>query len=916
MLAPEVFDGRPDFRSDQYSLALVFAELLTGRLPFQGKTTGELARQHLASQPDLDALPPADRPIVQRALAKNPLDRFSTCKQFVAQLQRVRASALPLVAKTTSPEEVNSVKRQESSLGNTLEFNATEKSAQGTVEFSQAPTKPESFSDSEQSRCYFLAVGGMGCRTLANLRSKVYQNCDARLSADDHGWLAIDTACESLQDLVDCRNEKSQLKHDQIVQLQLYEPIEYRNADPVVLEPISRRWLYNIPKSLRTEGVRPLALLTMLDHYDALRRKIKQDLEKLIAEHQQDSQCTEPLRIYLMNSIHGGTGSSLFCEIALVVRRVMTELNFSNYRICGNVLWAMTLQSTVASMPAATALTSINELQRLMEDDAVVPPVYRLEHEHSATHRPFDWVTLIDGGLHGDAKSEEPAIESLANHVFADSQTVLSALLAEDRTRSSADDWLRTAIATPLQLFDPVDKEALKTMCVLLAVNKAKAYLQGSKSSSSNWSKTHNSTTAASGMEVPLTELASVELTNRIANKIGIATEADSFEKQRAAKDGKEFLTAWARRISPSSKMNEMQMAEDLQKFRDAIRAIVATKVYTWKQVERIQLNAVEGILDYCDQGLDPLVQYFCKILNCSPESLKQNVVKYLRLFTEQCLLQLKRFQEESKDLTRRVESWSISLSADAKMDQNDLENRVQRLPTEIQALVARVTEVVANAIHTQIIRIVSSGVHEQSLHMDVKHDRPVFGVEQSLNSLIKTAREAFAKTSRTLNIDFSNYKHDQADEATDTLQIQEMDSCSPQLARYGSTLARFAIAPEQHFELLEGVLDCRGIRKSTCPIPAPLSFGVMLACDGVYKGSIRALTEYCRPSAKTLQLAERLHSRVDVDWAPIASMFEVSDLESNDKNSEQELPPTTATEQTAIPALPLPDSSLPIPGS
>ena len=36
--SPEVFDGRPSRHSDQYSLAIVYQEMLTGALPFPGRT--------------------------------------------------------------------------------------------------------------------------------------------------------------------------------------------------------------------------------------------------------------------------------------------------------------------------------------------------------------------------------------------------------------------------------------------------------------------------------------------------------------------------------------------------------------------------------------------------------------------------------------------------------------------------------------------------------------------------------------------------------------------------------------------------------------------------------------------------------------------------------------------------------------
>ncbi len=49
--APESFDSRPSRHSDQYSLAIVYQEMLTGVLPFPGKTTAQLMSQHLYSKP-------------------------------------------------------------------------------------------------------------------------------------------------------------------------------------------------------------------------------------------------------------------------------------------------------------------------------------------------------------------------------------------------------------------------------------------------------------------------------------------------------------------------------------------------------------------------------------------------------------------------------------------------------------------------------------------------------------------------------------------------------------------------------------------------------------------------------------------------------------------------------------------------
>ena len=96
--APETFDGWLSRFSDQYSLAIVYQELLTGQRPFTGSTMRRLVLQHLQGDPDVSPLPARDRPVVQRALAKNPDNRFASCLDFVEALEAAgvaRPGAVP-----------------------------------------------------------------------------------------------------------------------------------------------------------------------------------------------------------------------------------------------------------------------------------------------------------------------------------------------------------------------------------------------------------------------------------------------------------------------------------------------------------------------------------------------------------------------------------------------------------------------------------------------------------------------------------------------------------------------------------------------------------------------------------------------------------------------------------------------------
>src|SRR5262249_18007281 len=73
--APEFLKGRVSPHSDQYSLAVAYCLLRSGRPPFTGGPA-QVMMGHLYETPDLTALPEAEQEIALRALAKDPNDRW------------------------------------------------------------------------------------------------------------------------------------------------------------------------------------------------------------------------------------------------------------------------------------------------------------------------------------------------------------------------------------------------------------------------------------------------------------------------------------------------------------------------------------------------------------------------------------------------------------------------------------------------------------------------------------------------------------------------------------------------------------------------------------------------------------------------------------------------------------------------
>ncbi len=89
-LGPEPETASPSAQ-DQYSLAVVYCELLSGNLPYRANALAELRRLQREVDPDLRNVPLSDWPALERALSPDPERRFPTCRDFVVGLYAAHA---------------------------------------------------------------------------------------------------------------------------------------------------------------------------------------------------------------------------------------------------------------------------------------------------------------------------------------------------------------------------------------------------------------------------------------------------------------------------------------------------------------------------------------------------------------------------------------------------------------------------------------------------------------------------------------------------------------------------------------------------------------------------------------------------------------------------------------------------------
>lgn len=371
---PETFEGRVSRHSDQYSLAVVYQELLTGRRPFHAANVHQLILQQLREPPDLSALPASDQEPVRRALSKIPENRHASCVDFVRALRGLAVEPTSLeeltppdgAAPDTEPSPVAAIMG-----GRKAAPKRAWISTPAETRPVPPPPLPELTGPGELFPALVIGVGGAGLSVLRHLRAELEARFGTPDALPNVRLLYIDTDEQAARAAIHTGRRVS-LRPTQVAVIPLRRASHFlrRQAGrPPIDRWFNTRLLYRLQRTQETGGIRSLGRLAFVDNFPALSTRLRSEL----------AACTDPAvmdaarrdtglalrsnrpRVYVAAGLGGGTGGGVFIDLAYATRNCLRWLGHGTAEIVGLfVLPAGASADVVALGNAHAALVELN----------------------------------------------------------------------------------------------------------------------------------------------------------------------------------------------------------------------------------------------------------------------------------------------------------------------------------------------------------------------------------------------------------------------------------------------------------------------------------------------------------------------------------------------------------------------------
>jgi serine/threonine protein kinase len=433
---PETFEGRISTHSDQYSLAIVYQELLTGKRPFQAGNVHQLILKHLNESPDLSPLPIGDREVLARALAKDPRDRFPSCLDMVRALRK--ADPAPATHEAPGPngaEASHQLSNEVAPASSLLEIEGEpptalmHRPARTTASPSQpaaaAPeaqplTVAEIQGDGELFPALVVGLGKLGFLALSHLRSELTQRVGGPEAIPNVRLLYIDTDQDAWMEAATAGT--GHLNTSEVLWTPLRRARHFlrpREGRPKLENWLDPRLLYRIQRTQETGGLRVLGRLAFVDNHRSIRDRLQAELEQITDERALETAIKKTgramrsnvPRVYVVAGLGGGSGSGMFIDLAYTARDCLKRLGYAHREVMGLFVLAAADKRPNSIIPLGNTFAAVTELHHFSSPGAVFSATY---DEREATiyeaSRPFDRCFLISAASEEKKESDIPSL--------------------------------------------------------------------------------------------------------------------------------------------------------------------------------------------------------------------------------------------------------------------------------------------------------------------------------------------------------------------------------------------------------------------------------------------------------------------------------------------------------------------------
>jgi serine/threonine protein kinase len=447
---PETFAGHISAHSDQYSLAIVYQELLTGQRPFDGKTVRQLVLQHTNDQPELRLLPEAERPVVARALAKNPADRFPNCLAFIRALYNAR-NPVRIETGALEPTQANGRPKSMAETMDDIYLGHSDAGA-SPAPSPVADSKPAdevgrlgmtmNLPDTGALRpTVILGLGSFGRRALLELRCRFIDRFADLRKIPLVRFLYVDPDKEAAVDALRGAPETA-CSAREVCHLPLQPVGNYRRRSLDQLSDwLPREKLYAMPRALQTQGSRALGRLAFADNHLRLMGRLRKELQQ--ASHPDSlyesvNQTGLALRdnkprIYVIAAAGGGS-SGLLVDLGYALRRLLTQLRHPDADVVVHLFCGAPEDPATPKVEQANVYATLTELNHFADPDIPFTAQYGADGPRTVDQgRPYTQVYLLKQP-HRCPEALRDTVAHLGSYLFHELTTPLGLRL--DRCRS------------------------------------------------------------------------------------------------------------------------------------------------------------------------------------------------------------------------------------------------------------------------------------------------------------------------------------------------------------------------------------------------------------------------------------------------------------------------------------------------